>query len=133
MAIKRKGVRRGKIREKKRKSVYSEKSQNRKGKYCMEKMMYMMMIEKSMTYNKMTKKVVMEHVENIRKLDDEGKLQICGVFKGYPGMAGMYILKTETREEAEEICRAEPLVMGGYATFKLVGLLIADRENNYLL
>ena len=35
----------------------------------------------------------MDHVENIRKLDDEGKLEICGVFKGYPGMAGMYILK----------------------------------------
>ena len=74
----------------------------------MEKLMYMMMIEKSKTYNKMTKQVVMEHVENIRKLDDEGKLEICGVFKGYPGMAGMYILKTESREEAEEICKKEP-------------------------
>jgi len=99
----------------------------------MEKLMYMMMIEKSKTYNKMTKQVVMEHVENIRKLDDEGKLEICGVFKGYPGMAGMYILKTESREEAEEICKLEPLVMGGYATYKLVGLQIANRENNYLL
>ena len=82
----------------------------------MEKLMYLVMIEKSKTYNKMTKKAVKEHVENIRKLDDEGKLEICGVFKGYPGMAGMYILKTESREEAEEICRIEPLVVGGYAT-----------------
>lgn len=62
-----------------------------------------------------------------------GKLELCGVFKGYPGMAGMYILKTESREEAEEICRTEPLVAGGYAVCKLVDLLIADRENNYLL
>ncbi len=99
----------------------------------MEKLMYMMMIEKSKTYNRMTKQVVMDHVERIRKLDDEGKLEICGVFKGYPGMAGMYILKTESREEAEEICKAEPLVTGGYATYKLVGLQIANRENNYLL
>ena len=38
-----------------------------------------------------------------------------------------------SREEAEEICRAEPLVMGGYAGYKLVGLQIANRENNYLL
>ncbi len=45
----------------------------------------------------------------------------------------MYILKTESREEAEEICKAEPLVVGGYATFKLVGFQIANRENNYLL
>ena len=74
----------------------------------MEQLMYMMMIEKSKTYNKMTKQVVMEHVENIRRLDD-------------------------SREEAEEICNTEPLVVGGYATYQLVGLQIANRENNYLL
>ena len=68
--------------------------------------MYMMMIEKSKTYHKVTKQVVIEHVENMRKLDDEGKL---------------------------EICNTEPLVVGGYATYKLVGLQIANRENNYLL
>ena len=71
----------------------------------MEKLMYMMMIEKSKTYHKVTKQVVIEHVENMRKLDDEGKL---------------------------EICNTEPLVVGGYATYKLVGLQIANRENNYL-
>ena len=95
--------------------------------------MYMMMIEKTKTYNRLTRKAVEEHVENIRRLDDEGKLEICGVFKGYPGMAGMYILKTESREEAEELCNREPLVVGGYATYKLVGLEIANREINYLL
>ena len=72
----------------------------------MEKLMYMMMIEKSKTYHNVTKQVVIEHVENMRKLDDEGKL---------------------------EICNTEPLVVGGYATYKLVGLQIANRENNYLL
>ncbi|WP_295742701.1 YciI family protein [uncultured Oscillibacter sp.] len=99
----------------------------------MEKLMYMMMIEKTKTYNRITKKVVTEHVENIRELDDQGKLEICGVFQGYPGMAGMYILRAESREEAEEICKREPLVAGGYATYKLAGLRVANRENNYLL
>lgn len=99
----------------------------------MEELMYMVMLEKSKTYRNMTKKIVEEHVENIRRLDEEGKLEICGVFQGYPGMAGMYILRTESREEAEEICRAEPLVAGGYAAYRLVGLKIANRENNYLL
>lgn len=99
----------------------------------MEKLMYLMLIEKSKTYNKMTKKVVTDHVENIRRLDDAGKLEICGVFQGYPGMAGMYILRAESREEAEEICKREPLVAGGYATYKLAGLRVANRENNYLL
>lgn len=36
--------------------------------------------------------------------------------------AGMYILKTESREEAEELCKMEPLVTGGYATYKLAAL-----------
>ena len=99
----------------------------------MEKLMYMMMIEKSKTYNKITKKVVEEHVANIRKLDDEGKLEICGVFKGYPGVAGMYILKVESREEAKELCDRVPLVVGGYARYKLIDFVIANRENNYLL
>lgn len=99
----------------------------------MEKLMYMMMIEKSKTYNRLTKKAVEEHVANIRKLDEEGKLEICGVFKGYPGVAGMYILKVESREEAKELCDREPLVVGGYATYKLIDFVIANRENNYLL
>ena len=53
--------------------------------------------------------------------------------KIFSGMAGMYILKTESREEAEELCKREPLVVGGYAKYKLVGLQVANRENNYLL
>lgn len=95
--------------------------------------MYMMMIEKTKNYNRLTKKAVEEHVENIRQLDDAGKLEICGVFQGYPGMAGMYILKVKSFEEAKELCEKEPLVMGGYATYKLVTLQIANKENNYLL
>jgi uncharacterized protein YciI len=79
----------------------------------MEKVMYMMLIEKTKTYNRLTKKAVTEHVENIRKLDDAGKLEICGVFRGYPGMAGMYILKTESREEAEALMRVAGLGLEG--------------------
>lgn len=99
----------------------------------MENLMYMMMIEKTKNYNRLTKKSVEEHVENIRQLDDAGKLEICGVFKGYPGMAGMYILKVKSLEEAKELCEKEPLVLGGYASYKLVTLQIANKENNYLL
>lgn len=95
--------------------------------------MYLMIIEKTKIYNRLTKVLVTEHVENLRKLDDAGKLELCGVFKGYPGKAGMFLLKTDTREEAEEICKQEPLVAGGYATYTLVEFLPANRENNYLL
>lgn len=99
----------------------------------MEQSAYMMLIEKSKTYNRLTKKVVEEHVANTRRLDDAGKLELCGVFKGYPGVAGMYILKAESREEAKKLCDSEPLVVGGYATYKLIDFFVANRENNYLL
>jgi uncharacterized protein YciI len=99
----------------------------------MEKLLYVMMIEKTKSYNRLNKEAVTQHVENLRTLDDEGKLELCGPFKGYPGMAGMIVLRTESYEEAEDICKAEPLVVGGYATYKLATLQVADKENNYLL
>ena len=85
----------------------------------MEKLMYLMMINKSKSYNKLTRQAIVEHVENIRKLDEEGKLEICGVFQGYPGMAGMYLLKTESREEAEDICKSEPVGCGGICNLSI--------------
>lgn len=99
----------------------------------MEDLFYVMILEKSKDYKKMNKQAVIKHVENIRKLDDNGKLKLCGAFKGYTGVAGMIILKTKSYEEAEEICKLEPLVIEGYATYKLVTLQVGNKENNYLL
>ena len=99
----------------------------------MEKWLYVMFIEKTKTYNRLTKAAVERHVANIRALDEEGRLELCGVFKGYPGVAGMYILRADSYEEAEELCRREPLVLEGFAAYKLKALQVADRENNYLL
>ena len=99
----------------------------------MEKWLYAMFIEKGKSYNKLTKKVVERHVENIRKLDDDGFLELCGVFKGYPGVAGMLILRAESLLQAEELCKMEPLVIEGYATYKLRALQVANKDNNYLL
>ena len=99
----------------------------------MEKWRYVMMIKKGKTYNKVTKAVITRHVENLEKLDAEGKSELCGPFKGYPGVAGMVIFKTESYEEAEALCRQEPLVAEGYATYTLAALQVADKENHYLL
>lgn len=99
----------------------------------MENSLYTMFIQRGKTYNKMTKAVVERHVERLRRLDDEGKMEYCGVFKGYPGVAGMVILRAQSREEAEELCKQEPLVIEGFATYKLYELQAANRENNYLL
>ncbi|MDE6889979.1 MAG: YciI family protein [Eubacterium sp.] len=99
----------------------------------MEKWYYVMTIKKGKTYNKVTKAVITRHVENLKKLDDDGKLVLCGPLKGCPGVAGMVIFKTPSQEEAEELCKQEPLVTEGYATYTLAALQVADKENNYLL
>ena len=99
----------------------------------MEKWLYVMTIKKGKTFNKVTKAVITRHVENLRKLDNEGKLELCGPFKGYLRVAGMVIFKTASYEEAEELCKQEPLVSEGFATYTLASLQVANKENNYLL
>lgn len=99
----------------------------------MEKWFYVMMIKKGKSYNKVTKAVITRHVENLKKLDADGKIELCGPFKGYPGVAGMVVFKTQSYEEAEALCRQEPLVLEGYATYTLAALQTADKSNNYLL
>lgn len=99
----------------------------------MEKQLYISILEKTKSYNKATKAIVERHVEYLRRLDDDGKLELCGVSKGYPGVAGMIILRTENFEEAKEICAMEPFGVEGLVTHKLSTLQVADRENNYLL
>jgi len=41
--------------------------------------------------------------------------------------------RAESYEEAEAICKTEPLVVEGFASYKLKALQVADKENNYLL
>ena len=111
----------------------NESGKKQNGDKKMEKFLYMVFIERGKTYNKMTKAVAERHIENIRNLDNDGNLVLCGAFRKYPGVAGMYIIKAKTLEEAEAICKQEPLVIEGYATYKLRILEVANKENNYLL
>jgi len=99
----------------------------------MEEVLYAAFIERGKTYNKMTGEVVARHVAHIRDMDDRGLVALCGAFRGFPGVAGMYILKVASPEEAEALCRADPVVAEGYGTYKVRKLLVANRENNYLL
>ena len=99
----------------------------------MKNWLYVMLIERGKTYNKINKAMVVRHVDFIRKLDDDGKLEFAGAFKGFPGVGGMVILKTDSFEEADAICKTEPFVAEGYATYKLYAIQPGNRENNYLL
>jgi len=99
----------------------------------MEKLLYVMIIERGKSYNKINKEMVVKHVEHIKNLDDKGKLVLCGPLKGCPGIAGIIIFKAQSQKEAKEICKSEPFVAEGYATYKLGTMRVGDRDNNYLL
>lgn len=99
----------------------------------MEKLLYVSILEKTDSYRKATKAAVERHVEYLRNLDDNGKLELCGPSKGFPGVAGIIILKAESFEEAKQLCAAEPFGVEGFVKHKLSTLQVADKENNYLL
>ena len=91
------------------------------------------LIERGKTYNKINQKIILKHVEHIKKLDDNKQLVLCRPLKGYPGMAGIVIFKAESHEEAKAICKSEPFVAEEYATYKLSTLEVGNRDNDYLL
>lgn len=99
----------------------------------MNKFLYIMLLEKTKLYNKMTKADISKHVENLKQLDDAGKLVLCGPIQGFPVISGMIILKTKNLEEAQNICMTEPFVLAGLVTYQLLPLEAANRENNYLI
>ena len=99
----------------------------------METQTFVMLIERGKTYNKINKAMVVKHVEHIKKLDDDGKLVLCGPTKGFPGIAGMIVFEAESYEAAKAVCKSEPFVADGYATFKLFSLRVGNKKNNYLL
>jgi len=45
----------------------------------------------------------------------------------------MIILKTKDFEEADALCKTEPFVAEGYATYKLYAIQMGNKENNFLL
>lgn len=73
--------------------------------------------------------VVKKHIEHIKTLDNLGKLVLCGPFTDYEG--GIVILKGCDINEAKSIADEDPFIKGGYKTYELITLRVANRENNY--
>lgn len=99
----------------------------------MDKLLYVMMMERGKSFNKINKAMVEKHVDHLRKLDEMGKLELCGPLDGLPGVVGMVVLKAESFQEADELCKQEPFVMEGFVEYKLSTLKVADQENNFLI
>ena len=85
---------------------------------------YLMDNKKALSFD-----IVKKHVEYLKKLDNSGKLILCGPFTDYEG--GMVILKCESKEEAKAIAESDPFIEEGYKTYEIRTLSIANRDNNY--
>jgi len=74
--------------------------------------------------------IIRAHVRHMKKLDEEGKLVLCGPFTDYRG--GMVILKVDTLEEAIEIAENDPFVKEGYETCDIRTWELSCKENNHM-
>jgi len=63
----------------------------------------------------------MDHMANINRMAEEGKLVLAGPFYSKEGsdLMGIYIFNVETIEEAEELTNSDPAVQAGSLTMDL--------------
>lgn len=73
---------------------------------------------------------IQKHIEHLRKLDQQGKLVLCGPFTDYP--SGIVIVKAKDKAEAVAIAKSDPFVVDGVRAFDIRTWLLACSENNYL-
>lgn len=59
------------------------------------------------------------HMENIRRLAEEGKLVVAGPFLGGGELRGIYIFDVKTVEEAEALTMTDPAIQAGILVMEL--------------
>jgi uncharacterized protein YciI len=79
---------------------------------------------------KLTPDLIRAHVQNLERLDEEGRLVLCGPMAGTP--SGMAIIKAASLEEAQAIAAADPFVASGAETCQVLRLDLSCRENNHM-
>lgn len=77
-----------------------------------------------------TEELVKAHCAHLRRLDQQGKLVLCGPFQDYKG--GMVIVEVESLEEAKVIAESDPFVSSGVETYEIRTLQVSCEENNHL-
>lgn len=72
-----------------------------------------------------------QHVSHLKRMNQEGKLFICGPFKDNDG--AIQILLANTKEEAEKLIQQDPFIVNKYyKQYSIYELLEANEDNNYL-
>jgi len=79
---------------------------------------------------RLSEELVRAHVAHLKRLEDDGRLQLAGPFAANKG--GMFILRDCSEKEAHAIAEADPFVSSGAETYELRKLEVSCRENNHL-
>ncbi|MBK8347625.1 MAG: hypothetical protein IPL08_08330 [Saprospiraceae bacterium] len=75
----------------------------------------------SITDKEERSKLFKGHMENIKRLADEGKLHVAGPFgKNDLSYRGMFILNVKTIDEAKVLCDSDPAIKAGIFTVELI-------------
>ncbi len=66
-----------------------------------------------------TRKLLEEHLANIRKMGEAGKLVIAGPFTDDGDLRGLYVFRVGSPEEAKALVESDPAVKAGRLRFEL--------------
>jgi uncharacterized protein len=65
------------------------------------------------------RKLQEEHMANIRRMGEAGKLVIAGPFTDNGDLRGLYVFRAATPEEAKALVESDPAVKAGHLRFEL--------------
>lgn len=65
-------------------------------------------------------KLMRGHLDNIKRLAEEGKLVLAGPFGGDGNLRGIYVFDVPTVEEAEELTKTDPAIQAGSLEMELI-------------
>ena len=90
-------------------------------KYDMKQYFFVMLSRgQNLSHDSATAAKIMEgHMSNMQKLADMGKLIVAGPFGDRGDWRGIFIMDVKTKEEAEELVKADPAVVAGRLRYEI--------------
>ena len=80
----------------------------------------------------LSQELLLAHVEHLKRLDDQGKLVLCGPLHENDG--AIQILEANSFEESRLLAESDPFISSGYyGHYELSEIIEANKSNNFLM